>query len=177
MTIPKNAKIAIGWIALCLLSLLRAGSIGQSESFQNCEHERKNHKKYKLLHEERTVVVKSVVRLNLHIACTVESAHENEGPLTLLATILVAGFTGTLWFETNRLWRAGEKQIAIAKISAEPPRKAPISRRLLSATWSVHTSSLMKSILSVEPPWSDVDIEDGGTWKIKQETYNVTPQN
>jgi uncharacterized protein (TIGR02246 family) len=31
--------------------------------------------------------------------------------------------------------------------------------------------------VSLKGYWSDVDVEDGGKWKIKQETYNVTPPN
>jgi hypothetical protein len=93
-------------------------SIAASESFQDCEHNRKDHKAYRALHEEHSIGVKAIVRLELHASCAVEAAHENEGPLTLLATILIAGFTGTLWFETNRLWRAHEKQIGVATTAA-----------------------------------------------------------
>lgn len=45
---------------------------------------------------------------------------------------------------------------------------------LRSGQWS-GTSSDGK--VSLNGYWSDVDVEDGGKWKIKQETYNVTPPN
>jgi hypothetical protein len=105
--------MAVWAVIICMV----VGSVGISESFKDCEHTRKDHKIFRPLHEERTIAIKAIVRLKLHAYCTIEAAHENEGLLTLLATILVAGFTGTLWFETNRLWRAGEKQIIAVKES------------------------------------------------------------
>jgi len=39
--------------------------------------------------------------------------------LTLLATLFIAAFTGTLWWSTRQLWKAGERQIALAKLTSE----------------------------------------------------------
>ena len=45
---------------------------------------------------------------------------------------------------------------------------------LRSGQWSGAPSD---DKVSMKGYWSDVDVEDGGKWKIKQETYNVTPPN
>ena len=45
---------------------------------------------------------------------------------------------------------------------------------LRNGQWS-GTSSDGK--VSLKGYWSDVDVEDGGKWKIKQETYNITQPN
>jgi hypothetical protein len=58
--------------------------------------------------------------------------------ITALATIAIAGFTFTLWRSTDRLWRAGEDQIAIARESSE------IAERTLVAG---------------QRPWIHVDID------------------
>lgn len=117
-------KIAAAWAALAILT---TGFIGQSESFHNCEKSRKDHSKYEALHRKGSAVIKSIVRFELHVACAVETTHENEGPLTLLATILIAGFTGTLWFETNRLYQAGEKQIDAVKVSTNVAERSLVA--------------------------------------------------
>jgi ketosteroid isomerase-like protein len=45
---------------------------------------------------------------------------------------------------------------------------------LRNGQWSGTSSN---GNVSMKGYWSDVDVEDGGKWKIKQETYNVTPLN
>jgi hypothetical protein len=87
--------------------------------------------------EERSIGIKAIIRLELHTNCVVVSAHENEGPLTLLATILIAGFTGTLWFETNKLWRAGERHIATAEKSANAAKRSADALINIERPWMV----------------------------------------
>src|SRR6476661_11045388 len=43
----------------------------------------------------------------------------HHGALTLLATLFIAAFTGTLWWSTRQLWKAGEQQIALAQQTSE----------------------------------------------------------
>ena len=102
------------WVSL---SVLAGVAIGLSESFQDCEHTQKKHRVYWQLYEKGPItvgveVVRAATRLRLHLACTAETAHQNEGPLTLLATLLIAGFTATLWRATNRLWQSAENELA-----------------------------------------------------------------
>lgn len=48
-----------------------------------------------------------------------EWVETHHGALTLLATLFIAAFTGTLWWSTRQLWKAGEQQIALAKQTSE----------------------------------------------------------
>lgn len=48
-----------------------------------------------------------------------EWVETHPGALTLLATLFIAAFTGTLWWSTRRLWKAGEQQIALAKQTSQ----------------------------------------------------------
>ena len=41
-----------------------------------------------------------------------EWVEAHHGALTLLATLFIAAFTGTLWWSTRQLWKAGAHQIA-----------------------------------------------------------------
>lgn len=136
MWIVQQWKSFIVWFVIIVIA---GGAVSTSEAFQDCEHTHKNHKAYRALYEKRSIGIKAIVRLELHAACTVKAAHENEGPLTLLATILIAGFTGTLWFETNRLYRAGEKQIAITQISADAARRSADALVSSERPWMIAT--------------------------------------
>jgi hypothetical protein len=48
-----------------------------------------------------------------------EWVETHHGALTLLATLFIAAFTGTLRWSTRQLWKAGEQQIALAKQTSE----------------------------------------------------------
>ena len=48
-----------------------------------------------------------------------EWVEAHHGALTLLATLVIAAFTGTLWWSTRQLWKAGQQQIALAKQTSE----------------------------------------------------------
>ncbi|TIP18405.1 hypothetical protein [Mesorhizobium sp.] len=43
---------------------------------------------------------------------------DNDGLITALATIIIAGFTAALWRSTDNLWKAGKKQMRLIKATA-----------------------------------------------------------
>ena len=45
---------------------------------------------------------------------------------------------------------------------------------LRAGTWS-GTYNGPNGPVHLKAYWSDTDVRDGNTWKIRQETYNVTP--
>jgi hypothetical protein len=53
--------------------------------------------------------------------------HTYEHELIAGFTIALAAFTGTLWWSTRKLWKAGEEQIAVAKRAADVAEKTLVA--------------------------------------------------
>ena len=60
--IRKRPMVCGLWSGIVALVIF---SIAASETFQDCEHNRKGHKTYRALHEERSIGIKAIVRLEL----------------------------------------------------------------------------------------------------------------
>jgi hypothetical protein len=104
--------------ALCLAALACFVWIVRStDAFSHCAHERKNYKEYQTLHKETRFIVKFLVRLGLNSTCGAHAANVYQGVIAALAGVVVAGFTGTLWWITRRSVRASETA-AIAAMDA-----------------------------------------------------------
>jgi hypothetical protein len=80
------------------------------EPFRVCIHNRKNFGPYQTLRDEHFLVNKLRLRLRLHTACVVDAAEKYQTGLLVLSGILVAGFTGTLWWSTSALVRVSQDQ-------------------------------------------------------------------
>jgi hypothetical protein len=104
--VPQSRKAAL---LAALAALFAVYLIGSSKSFQDCINQRKNHQAYHALHEKGPLLVKTIVRVELHAACARVTSSENDGALTALATIVVAFFTFTLWRSTTDMMRVTEK--------------------------------------------------------------------
>lgn len=127
----RNIKASASFAAMSLFLLVL---IGASESFQKCEHERKNHEPYKALHEERSLFVKTITRLELHAACARLTASENDGAIAALSGVAVAIFTFTLWVTTNRLWIAARAQAEDMKDSLRIAQESADAAKIAAAT-------------------------------------------
>jgi hypothetical protein len=108
--ITAKARAWRFWILFAAFVGVIGFLIGTSESFQRCIQDRKTHHAYDALHEENPLLIKLIVRLNLHAACARYTAGENDGAITALATFLIAGFTFTLWRATPGMLEASERQ-------------------------------------------------------------------
>ncbi len=97
--------------------------ISTSQTFQECVHTSKNQKPYQALHERHSKLEGVSIRARLSVACTGRFIEVNQGPINTLATILVALSTLALWIATQRLWRTGQEQIAIARQEAAYTRR------------------------------------------------------
>lgn len=108
-----------GWgkplVLWCCLGIGATSVVGSSATFQDCEHTQKNKSTYRAIHEQASWDTKTAARVRLHLACAAHTIDENEGLLNLLATIFIAGFTGTLWLSTRNLWKASERQLSISE--------------------------------------------------------------
>ena len=97
MAIKTNLRL--GWRELIAAFIfLTAFGINASETFKSCIHTRKTHSAYHELYEVSPFYVKLVVRSELHFSCGFVVIDENNGLLTLFATVLIAIFAGTLWW-------------------------------------------------------------------------------
>jgi hypothetical protein len=56
--------------------------------------------------------------------CLATFLHDNEGPITAIASLFVALFTFTLWRSTDRLWNAGERQLQLSRDTAQRQLRA-----------------------------------------------------
>jgi hypothetical protein len=63
-------------------------------------------------------------KVAIHARCAGHVIYENRDATTAVATAFIAFFTFTLWRSTNRLWRAGERQLAHFKDTAERQLRA-----------------------------------------------------
>jgi hypothetical protein len=85
-------------------------AIADSDSFRNCEHERKFHRTYHALHEDADAFVKTIARGRLLFACGFVSTNENTGAISGIGTVVIGIFTFTLWWSTHKLWQSAESQ-------------------------------------------------------------------
>lgn len=96
---------------IAILSVAIFASFANSDRFQKCIRENKHNKPYHALYEKTSAAERSITRIRLTVNC----GFGDTDVLTSLAGIVVAIFTCTLWVSTNRLWKAGESQIAVAR--------------------------------------------------------------
>jgi hypothetical protein len=50
--------------------------------------------------------------------CATETVDANHDPVLALGTIVIAVFTGTLWWSTHKRWQAGERQTRVSRQQA-----------------------------------------------------------
>jgi hypothetical protein len=101
------------WKAILFGSVALAAAfwiVGTSEAFRDCFKQTKSANHYQSLRENPSIVVRSVVRLDLNRVCIGQFANKDVGALSVLAAFIVALFTFTLWRSTDRLWIASERQ-------------------------------------------------------------------
>jgi len=106
--------------------------------------------------------------LRATISNLVEWLETHDGAITALATIAIAAFTYTLYRSTEKLWKAGEQQIALAQTSAET------TRRVLDHTRTVERAYV--KISHVEP---GLVFATDGTVRVTVQVKNFgrTPAN
>jgi hypothetical protein len=140
-----------GIIALWLIGIgLVFFVAGPSESFNNCIRDREHTDPYQTPQEKISFFVKAIPRSRLYAACVFVSANENTGAITGIAGVVVAFFTFTLWLSTHRLWKAGEKQIAVAQMAAQAAENAVIE----SSKMLAHAKEVAERDLR---PWLTID--------------------
>ncbi len=108
--LKKEWRLAAFWLTAFLAVI---GLFAYSERFQKCIHERKYHKTYNRLHNSGSLVVHSIVRFRLNVAC----AADDSDVFVVLSGLAVAIFTFTLWRSTHKLWTSAEKQFTAFEVA------------------------------------------------------------
>jgi hypothetical protein len=99
------------WLGIAIVSVTLFWGATDSPSFRDCLHDRKNSRPYQAIHNENTpFITSSSLRTKLTLACGFVAANENNGALTALAGIIVAIFSGTLWWATTGMQRIAQMQ-------------------------------------------------------------------
>ena len=133
-----------------------AWMFGTSYEFGKCIEQRKAYDAYKALHEKPFFIIKLFVRLRLNSVCTFHSLNAYSGVVTAMAGIVVAGFTGTLWWSTEKLWSAGEDQRGlIQEQAAISKRQVEISERSLTISEWPYLFMQKQHFIT---PWSNTPV-------------------
>jgi hypothetical protein len=90
-------------ILVLLVIAVFACIVRGSEAFKQCFREKERDQYYSAIQERHDIVSTSIARLTLNADCSL--TFFDSGAITALATLVIAGFTGTLWLSTNRLWK------------------------------------------------------------------------
>ena len=167
-------RTKIVFAAFCLIVI--AGLIASSESFEKCIHNRKEHQAYQALHEEGPLLIKTVVRLELHATCARVTASENDGAIVGLATVVLALFTFALWRATDKLWRSAESQLIEFRRSVDASITAS-DAAVASAAHASRQSEIMASqrdiSIAIQRAWIRVDIKVGGPIRFAHGEVNA----
>jgi len=98
---PKEWLKSHKWVfvsfVVVFVALLIVWAIPGSPSFQKCFNDSEHTKTYHQLYENGSGVTKGIARVRLNIGCVLE----NNDLITAIASLLIAGFTWTLWRTTT----------------------------------------------------------------------------
>ena len=97
-----------------LLFVLAVAAVTLAPSYRECagNYNRQDH----------TSIGGILENIQLVIACEGTFVQQNEGTLVAIAIIFIAFFTLALQRSTARLWKVGERQVAVAETAAETAR-------------------------------------------------------
>jgi hypothetical protein len=105
------------WISLVLIIAVLGLAIFLSPTFQECIERGASDSRHGKQRDKPTVEA---------FRCAVSVIDDNHNLIVAIGTIVLAAFTVSLWSATNqlrrstdRLWQAGERQIDVARTSAE----------------------------------------------------------
>lgn len=139
-------------VAVIVLGLL-AIAIVDSASFQNCVCGEQKHDSGKALVEEKP---RLPVSIQDWIRCTGTFLDSNNGSITAIASLLIAIFTGTLWYATIGMLQASDQQgAAMERSIAESARAATTMEQVAKhfadnvETFRTRSAQQMRAYLSV----------------------------
>jgi hypothetical protein len=133
--------------------------VGTSESFQDCFKQTKNTNHYEALHQSPSVIVRSIVRLDLNRVCVGEFANKDEGALSVLAAFIVALFTFALWRSTDKLWEASDQQRREARTALKLEIAATKASLVISRQAAEAAKKSADAAVASQRAWVRVDLD------------------
>jgi hypothetical protein len=92
----------LGFILPAIFTLAFVGwVISGSQTFKTCFQDNKHTNTYDTLYENDESVIKAIVRLRLNSECGLAFFGKQSDIIAALATVVIAGFTGTLWYTSR----------------------------------------------------------------------------
>jgi hypothetical protein len=104
------------WIVGALALLALVWIVETSQAFKDCINQSKTEAGEQTLYQRAS---NFFVILGRRQDCLGVFVHKNEGAITVLATLLIAIFTLTLWRSTDKMWKASQDQIEVAEETLE----------------------------------------------------------
>jgi hypothetical protein len=121
----KLARFFLGWCFVFLIVSVMAWTATYSPSFQKCIGEHADQEGPEKAADLHNVVVRRSAAIPPFLLCEGAFIDENNGTLTALATIAIAGFTLTLWRATTEQGRLTRDALKLARdefIASHRPR-------------------------------------------------------
>ena len=124
----------VWWIlAFCVFALATLAClvwvVRSTDAFAYCTRDRKQYKEYQSLHEQTFLIVKFFIRGGLDSACVAHAINVYHDVVTALSSVVVAAFTGTLWWVTRGMVNSVRAEfiashrprLRVRNISVDPP--------------------------------------------------------
>jgi hypothetical protein len=119
------------WAAGLLVLAALAWFVNGSQSFQDCKGGQQS--QHSNNPPEQSLPIFTLVRGR--VDCLGTFVSENDRAIEALATLIIAVFTFTLWWSTYRLWKAGERQIEIARDAADAAKQSATHITIAERAW------------------------------------------
>ena len=167
----KYAWLALTAVVSAWLLYVAVGST----SFQKCTANKENEQPKQPTKENSSEILGAlIVSARVKTDCTFVFLYDSREATAAIATAFIAIFTFSLWRSTDRLWEAGEKQIAIAAEAAMAATKsAEVSEKALTATQRAMV--IMPGLNTVFTWQKDSIVLSGIQTQARWENTGVTP--
>ena len=127
--------------------------VGPLHPFQDCIQQREGYKAYSALLEDGHFYIKARTFIRLNLACSIYTIDQYQSGVIAISGVVVAWFTGTLWWVTRRSIKAAELAAAAAVVALETSVDTDIARLFAVSAWidgDIFNAQADRKMISVE---------------------------